>query len=506
MFICGQFFFVLEMLKISLTFSTDYGAEEIALEGEKISLGRGDVDKKIDDDGLSRLHATIFRENDEFWIVDENSTNGSFVNGEKVNPHGTLLFDGDTIKIGNYTEIAVKIFEAEEEKEEEKKEETSATNVPTGAADVPVKTEAKADAAKSSFGMIPLLITGLAVFVIAASAVFIGVKVLGSDTTTAPEISNQEFEEIEIAKKDDKPKTTKTTVTDTDGETGGGSGSTTGVTPTPSATPKLPDNPNAGKVLVTETKKYQELSEEEKRQYISVKAESIAQIIGNQKSEPIPPAAISKIKEHLDGYANRLKKTTNDDCSQSGWMRSDFLSVLKRATKTSPFIVRNFERENVVPQVGIYVAMVESEHCECLTSNTGAVGMFQFLPRTAPDYGLSAGDRCLPEPASKAAAIYLKTLIDSAGAGAESVPLAIAGYNSGQGAQRINLKEVLQAKGKESRSFWTMVENEDEMLSKYSTQFKKENVNYVPKFFAAAIIGENPQDFGVNQKPLSLYR
>ncbi|HMS43149.1 MAG TPA: hypothetical protein PKE69_23170, partial [Pyrinomonadaceae bacterium] len=105
-----------------------------------------------------------------------------------------------------------------------------------------------------------------------------------------------------------------------------------------------------------------------------------------------------------------------------------------------------------------------------------------------------------------AAAIYLKTLIDSAGTGAESVPLAIAGYNSGQGAQRINLKEVLQAKGKESRSFWTMVENEDEMLSKYSTQFKKENVNYVPKFFAAAIIGENPQDFGVNQKPLSLYR
>lgn len=496
------------MLQITLTFSTDYGVEEIALEGEKISLGRGgDVDKKIDDDGLSRLHATIFRENDEFWIVDENSTNGSFVNGEKVNPHGTLLFDGDTIKIGNYTEIVVKIAEAEEEKEEEKKEETTATNVPTGSAEAPVKTETKADAAKSSFGMIPLLITGLAVFVIAASAVFIGVKVLGSDTTTAPEISNQEFEDIKITKKDDKPKTTKTTVTDTSGDTTTGGGSTTnGGTTTPTATPKLPDNPNAGKVLVTENKKYQELSEEEKRQYISVKAESIAQIIGNQKSEPIPPAAISKIKEHLDGYTNRLKKATVDDCSQSGWMRSDFLSVLKRATKTSPFIVRNFERENVVPQVGIYVAMIESEHCECLTSKTGAVGMFQFLPRTAPDYGLSADDRCLPEPASKAAAIYLKTLIDSAGTGAESVPLAIAGYNSGQGAQRINLKEVLQAKGKESRSFWTMVENEDEMLSKYSTQFKKENVNYVPKFFAAAIIGENPQDFGVNQKPLSLYR
>ncbi len=493
------------MLKVTLTFPTDYGAEEIALDGDKISLGRGgEADKQINDDGLSRLHATVFREADEFWIVDENSTNGSFVNGEKVNPHGTALFDGDTIKIGNYTTITINIVEAEEEKEEEKKETTTAANVPT--TDAPVKTEAKADAAKSSFGMIPLLITGLAIFLIAGSAVFIGVKVFGSDNTDPPYVSNQEYEDIEIAKNDDKPKTTKTTVTDTSSETGGSSGSTTNTTPTPGATPKLPDNPNAGKVLVTENKKYQELGEDEKRQYISVKAESIAQIIGNQKSEPIPPAAINKIKESVDGYANRLKKSKNDDCSQGGWMRSDFLSVLTRATKTSPFIVRNFERENVVPQVGLYVAMIESEHCECLTSNTGAVGMFQFLPRTAPDYDLPADKRCEPEPASRAAAMYLKSLIDSSGTGAESVPLAIAGYNSGQGAMRINLREVLQAKGQENRSFWTMVENDDAMISKYSTQFKRENTNYVPKFFAAAIIGENPQDFGVNQKPLSLYR
>ena len=494
------------MLKVTLTYSTDEGFEEFAFEGEKISFGRGgDSDKQLNDDGLSRLHATIFREEDDFWIVDENSTNGSFVNGEKVNPHGTALFDGDTIKIGNYTTITINIGEAEEEKEEEKKEETSAV-APTVSADAPVKTEVKADAAKSSFGMIPLLITGLAIFVIAAAAIFIGVKVFGSDDTgTTNNISNEQYEDIEIAENgdDEKPKTNKTPTDSSTTETGGGS---TTPTNSPTPLPKLPDNPNAEKVLVTETKKYGSLTDTEKKDYISVKAERIAQVIGNQKSEPIPPSALETIKQMVDGYANRLNKAKNDNCSQGSWIGSDFRSVLERATKTSPFVVHTFERENLAPQIGIYVAMIESEHCSCLTSPTGAVGMFQFLPRTAPDYGLAADQRCEPELASKAAAAYLKSLIGFAGSGPESVPLAIAYYNSGQGAGGINLSEVLSEKGSQNRSFWTMVENKDVMSSKYSGQFKSENKNYVPKFFAAAIIGENPQDFGVNQKPLSLYR
>lgn len=214
------------MLKVTLTYSTDEGFEELAFEGEKISFGRSsEADKQFNDDGLSRLHSTIFREEDEFWIVDENSTNGSFVNGERVNPHGTALFDGDTIKIGNYTTITVKIGEAEEEKEEEKKQETSAA-APTGSANTPAKHEAKADAAKSSFGAIPLLITGLAVFVIAASAIFIGVKVFGSDDVVTGNISNEQYEDVEIVENDDKPKTKKTQTTDSGGDTGGTSGGT----------------------------------------------------------------------------------------------------------------------------------------------------------------------------------------------------------------------------------------------------------------------------------------
>lgn len=492
------------MLEVKLTYSTDEGSEEIAFEGEQISFGRGsEADQKIDDDGLSRLHATIYREGEQFWIVDENSTNGSFVNGERVNPHGTALLDGDTIKIGNYTKIKISITEKQEEKEEEKKEE-KATAVPASTA--PVSAEKGAETAKSSFPM--MLVTGLALFVIAASAIFIGVKVFGSGNgTDANYQTNEEFENLEAENggDDGNPTPTKSPSVSSSTETPNNTG-INNTQPEKTPLPQLPDNPNANKVLVTEGKKYQQLSDDEKKTYISVKAEQIAQIIGNQKSEPIPPKAVDSIKYWVDGYANRLKSARKDDCNQGSWVRSDFLSVLERATKTSPSVVRNFSTQKLEPVIGIYVAMIESEHCSCLTSKTGAVGMFQFLPRTAPDYGLAADQRCDPELSAKAAAIYLNTLLSFFGSAPDSVPLAIASYNSGQGHLRSNLGNVMTAQGGQDRSFWTLVENKDLMEGRAGEQFSSENKNYVPKFFATAIIGENPQDFGVNLRQLSLNR
>jgi hypothetical protein len=39
--------------------------------------------------------------------------------------------------------------------------------------------------------------------------------------------------------------------------------------------------------------------------------------------------------------------------------------------------------------------------------------------------------------------------------------------------------------------------------SKLDETFRNESVFYVPRFFAAAIIGENPQMFGLQMQPLS---
>lgn len=474
------------MSKIVLTYPTDEGSREIALTGEKMSFGRGsEADYRFEDDGLSRLHATVYREGERVWIVDESSLNGTFVNGEKARPSGTALADGDAVKIGHYTKLKVRITE----------EQISAPVY----ADNQAKTVAASASSENSFGVLPLVITAFAVLIIGVAAVFIGVKVFG---TSEPDIvykdNKNDFETPDDT--DGAENKTNKSPTPKPEKSVAGSNPETNTT-----LPELPANPNKDVNLLPDSKKYQQLGEEEKNKYISVKAEQVAQIIGNMKSEPIPPEAVQEIKKYVNGYLSRLRANRNDDCSQGGWIRSDFLSVLERASKTSPFIIRSFNAGNIPPQIGIYVAMIESEHCPCLTSTTGAKGMFQFLASSAPDYGLSPEQRCEPEPAARAAANYLKSLIGRYGTAPDSVPLAIASYNSGQGNLSKNLDKVLLSESGQDRSFWTLVANKNLMEGSAGKQFSNENVKYVPKFFATAIIGENPQDFGINMKPLSLY-
>jgi hypothetical protein len=95
----------------------------------------------------------------------------------------------------------------------------------------------------------------------------------------------------------------------------------------------------------------------------------------------------------------------------------------------------------------------------------------------------------------------VKALTGRYGTGASSVPLAIGSYNSGEGGLSSNLEKALSSGQGLPRDFWSLIAKGD-ILSK---QFQAENFKYVPKFFAAAIIGENPQDFGLNLQPISTY-
>jgi len=109
--------------------------------------------------------------------------------------------------------------------------------------------------------------------------------------------------------------------------------------------------------------------------------------------------------------------------------------------------------------------------------------------------------RCDPEPAARAAASMMKMLTARFGTDPSSVPLAIGSYNSGQNGLSRNLEKALASNSGLERDFWTLIANGE----KLSKQFQAENFKYVPKFFAAAIIGENPQDFGLKLQPLSTY-
>jgi hypothetical protein len=61
---------------------------------------RGRADVKVDDDFVTDLHARIMLKDDAFVIVDLQSSNGTWVNGEKIEAPKVLQQD-DEIKMGN---------------------------------------------------------------------------------------------------------------------------------------------------------------------------------------------------------------------------------------------------------------------------------------------------------------------------------------------------------------------------------------------------------------------
>ncbi|MCD4782630.1 MAG: PAS domain S-box protein [Candidatus Eremiobacteraeota bacterium] len=72
--------------------------EQITLEKNKYKLGRGsDNDIVLDSGKVSRNHAELIRENDSYIIVDNNSVNHVYVNGEEVK--NQKLVSGDKINL-----------------------------------------------------------------------------------------------------------------------------------------------------------------------------------------------------------------------------------------------------------------------------------------------------------------------------------------------------------------------------------------------------------------------
>jgi diguanylate cyclase (GGDEF)-like protein len=72
------------------------------LPGGEVSLGRSlEADVRLEDEGVSRLHLKILRDDDGVTVVDLDSTNGTYVNGAKV--HRQRLHDGDRVQVGSVT-------------------------------------------------------------------------------------------------------------------------------------------------------------------------------------------------------------------------------------------------------------------------------------------------------------------------------------------------------------------------------------------------------------------
>ncbi len=77
--------------------------EQIELLADNVTLGRepNEVDIVLADPGVSRLHARIRRDDGgQYWLYDEGSATGTFLNHEPLGLAPRPLQDGDTVQLG----------------------------------------------------------------------------------------------------------------------------------------------------------------------------------------------------------------------------------------------------------------------------------------------------------------------------------------------------------------------------------------------------------------------
>lgn len=492
------------MVDVTLTIHAPDGTREIPVTGSSFTIGResGAAMLAINDSSLSRLHASINREGERIWILDENSTNGSLVNNVPVPPVGTPLADGDEIVIGN-TSIIVNFRPPAQAASSE------AAYAPyQPVALTPQQSFAPAaDATEKSSLPIPIIAASAGIIIVLLAVVGIGSYAAWSSGKDDKPIVVQNRQRVTERPSEVDNKNEKNAGSNAAGSDSPVADNTNGVD---NGTEQTSDSLGGG--TVAPAKRYAAMTQEEKMSYVAQESQHVARMIGNREGFAFPPEVVAKIKVYVDAYAIRLKTPrTGGECH---FPRDDLTTLLEHGRKQAPLVIKSFNEKGLPPQVGLYLAMIESEYCPCLSSGTGAKGMFQFVGTTARRYGVPDvsnpstdrrfDDRCKAEIMAPIAALYVKDLIAMFGTGPLSVPLAIASYNSGEGGLSVNLFKALNAARTSSnpeRSFWTLVANSEQM----SDQFQRENIKYVPKFFGAAIVGENPRVFGVEMGPLSTY-
>ena len=159
-----------------------------------------------------------------------------------------------------------------------------------------------------------------------------------------------------------------------------------------------------------------------------------------------------------------------------------FETLLARSGRYMPIIAKVLSEEGL-PEELAYLALLESEFQVDTTSSAGAVGLWQFVPSTARQYGLRIDDwideRRDPVKSTKAAAAYLKDLHRYYG----RWYLVTAAYNAGPAI----IDKALQTS--RASDFWGIKEK---------AQLSQETRNFVPKFVAIALIATNPKKYGFN--------
>lgn len=103
-----------------------------SLEPKSVQIGRHPTtDLTLEDQGISRIHARIYREHGEHWIEDLGSRNGTYVQGRRV--EHCLLEDGDWLQLGPRASFRFTYVDARQEHVLQRLYDSSTRDALTGA-------------------------------------------------------------------------------------------------------------------------------------------------------------------------------------------------------------------------------------------------------------------------------------------------------------------------------------------------------------------------------------
>jgi membrane-bound lytic murein transglycosylase D len=192
----------------------------------------------------------------------------------------------------------------------------------------------------------------------------------------------------------------------------------------------------------------------------------------------------NRTDDYINGERERIAALNNIDIervkAQRG-IKERTAAGIKRSGRYLAQIQQIFRERGLPPEL-TYLPIVESSYDIGARSSVGAVGVWQFMPRTGREYmrvGAGIDERRDPLESSRAAASYLKQAYDYLG----SWPLAITSYNYGQAGMARAVAEVGS-------------DNLVDLIQQYTHPYW----GFPPKqfyaeFLAAVEIGSNPSQY-----------
>lgn len=253
--------------------------------------------------------------------------------------------------------------------------------------------------------------------------------------------------------------------------------------------------PKASEAATSGASQYLKMNDQARASFISNYAGNLGWMLSPEKPLVVSAEGVQLIKKWVDVYAVRVGAA---DPKSGG---EDLNKVFERAVQYAPIINGEFEKEKVLETLGNAVALLESEFQPCPAKGKGK-GMFAILPASATSLGVKADALCDVEKGANAAARFIKARMAEFGKDGISAALAMLAYNRGTANVKRDFAELIKEHDS-GGELWAILAKPD--AKKFDKAFLDEVVHYLPRFFAAAILAESPETFGLKAYPLSTY-